>query len=265
MVRDRIVSRRFRHGQLRFLDSSPLANIDSLNKAKEWLASGEEVKVSEKVEARLVKDEKGDGWFVKRYASSSLFRLFLALLGFSRGGRVFVLSCRLRNAGVSVPSPSACLVSRDGFHLNSWFVCEGLDAGKDLRNHFFDDRFDMLGGGRPAMDKAAEVVARLHAKGFVHYDLKWANFMVGADGTFYLIDLDGMRRPFFGASRKMCRDVARFVVNAREFGLPEGDVGYWLSRYAMFRGVDVADIEKGMAPFYEKFVRRHRKKYNISL
>ena len=265
MVRDRIVTRRFRHGRLCFLDSSPVASFDRLNKLQEWLAGGEEIKVSSKVEARLVKDEEGNSWFVKRYVSRSWFRLLLVLLGFNRGRRVFFLSCRLKEAGVRVPSPSACLVSSSGFHFDSWFVCEGLDVGKDLRNHFFDDRFDALGGVRSAMDKTAEIVAQLHAKGFVHYDLKWANFMVGLDGAFYLIDLDGMRRPVLGASRKMCRDVARFVVNAREFGLSEGDVDYWLCKYAMLRGVDVADIEKGMAPFYKKIVRKHRRKYNASI
>ena len=265
MVRGRITSRRFRHGRLHFLEGSPVADIGCLNGMKEWLASGEAVKVTEKVEARLVEDDKGKSWFVKRYSSGSFFRFVLFLLGLNRGWRVFILSCRLKDADINVPSPSACLASRDGWNVHSWFVCEGLGAGKDLRNHFFDDRFEALGGSRAAMEEAAKITARLHSEGFVHYDLKWANFMVGEDGAFYLIDLDGLRKPVFGASGKMCRDVARFVVNAREFGLSESDIRYWLSRYALLRKVNVAEIERGMAPFYEKFVRRHRKKYNVSL
>ena len=265
MVCKRVKVRRFPHGLLRFIGSSPVAEFENLDMVKRWLTAGREIKVSEKVEARLINDEKGHAWFVKRYRSRSLFRVLLALLGWTRGGRVFELSFRLREEGVSVPQPSACLMCRDGFQLDSWFMCEGLEGGKDLRNHFFEDRFESLGGAQEVMRKAAEVAAQLHANGFVHYDMKWANFMVAGDGLFYLIDLDGMRKPKIAIFTKACRDVARFVVNAREFGLPEDHVKYWLSQYSMHLGVDVADVEKGMAPFYAKFVRRHRKKYNVSV
>jgi len=265
VVCKRVKVRRFPHGLLRFIGSSPVAEFENLDMLKRWLAAGRKIKVSKNVEARLINDEKGHVWFVKRYRSRSLFRVLQALLGWTRGERVFELSFRLREKGVNVPQPSACLMCRDGFQLDSWFVCEGLEGGKDLRNHFFEDKFESLGGAQVVMGRTAEVAANLHAKGFVHYDMKWANFMVAGDGQFYLIDLDGMRRPKIATFTKACRDAARFVVNAREFGLPEDHVRYWLSQYSMYLDVDVDDVEKGMAPFYAKFVRRHRKKYNVSL
>lgn len=265
MVYERVKERGFQHARLYFLDSSPVDAMDQFDRLRQWLTSGVEIKVSRKVEARLIKDEKGGLWFVKRYHSRSLLRLALSMLGRNRARRVFALSFRLLRAGVMVPSPSAYLVSRQGGQVNSWFICEGLETGKDLRNHYFDDRFESLGGAHEVMKKAAQMAARLHSSGFVHYDLKWANFMVDNNGVFYLIDLDGTRRPWLATFRKSCRDVARFLVNAREFGLPEDDLRYWLSCYATGRGIAIAEIEKGMAPYYRKFVRRHRKKYNVTI
>ena len=265
MVYERVNERGFQHARLYFLDSSPVEVMDQFDRLRQWLTSGVEIKVSRKVEARLIKDEKGRAWFVKRYHSRSLLRLALSMLGRNRAQRVFALSCRLLRAGVMVPPPSAYMVSRQGGQLNSLFICEGLETGKDLRNHYFDDRFESLGGAHKVMEEAAELAARLHSNGYVHYDLKWANFMVDNNGSFYLIDLDGTRRPRFATFRKSCRDVARFLVNAREFGLPESDIRYWLSCYAMKRGVSIAKIEKKMTPYYRKFVRRHRKKYNVTI
>jgi len=86
VVRKGVKIRRFPHGLLRFIDSSPVAGIDNLDMVKRWLTAGREIKVSEKVEARLINDEKGHAWFVKRYRSRSLFRVLLALLGWTRGG-----------------------------------------------------------------------------------------------------------------------------------------------------------------------------------
>src|SRR5690606_22282105 len=98
----------------------------------------------------------------------------------------------------------------------------------------------------------ATLFARLHNGGFVHGDMKWPNLMLGPDGGLMLTDLDGMSRPRVARWQGYGRDLARFLVSAREFGVPEQAIGELVADYARQRGVEAARVWRAVTPSYDK-------------
>ena len=221
------------------------------------------LKRTPKLDARLLHVD-GRQVFVKRYLGAGLLKRVMARLGLSRARRIFRISQSMIGVGVSVPEPYAWLSEHGCGH--SIYVCEALNA-RDMKSVASDELgLAALGGVNKVFDNVAEMLCRLHRAGFVHGDMKWPNIMVETNGDhLVLVDLDGIRRPWLSKKKRFARDLARFVIDARELGVDEKSVQYFMRAYA--RRVDIAEkaLWDNMAPSYRKLAERHRRRYGSQL
>jgi len=222
------------------------------------------LKQNAKVDARLLKTSSGPV-FVKQYkVASRVRRALVALTGF-RARRMFRLSLRLLDIGVRVPQPLAYVLDHRRNQLLSFFVCEALQA-RDLKSIACGAGLDEVGGEARVFDLVGSMLAALHRAGFAHGDMKWANLMVDEmSRELILIDLDGVRRPWFFRNKCFGRDLARFILNARELGAAPENIDTLLAMYARARGRSVGQVWADLTPAYNKLARRHRDKYGSTV
>ena len=227
-------------------------------------AEHQALKQGGKVEARLLKASAGTV-FVKHYKAKSVFRRFIGWFGVFRAKRIFRLSLELLRVGVRVPEPLAYLVEKRRDCSSSFFVCEGLEA-EDLKSIAVNHGLDAIGGVERVFTDVVNLLVGLHQAGYAHGDTKWANWMVRrSDSQLVLIDLDGVYRPLWFRNKRFGRDLARFLINARELRINEYIVETMLANYARQRGRSVAQICRDLGPAYEKLAKRHRQKYGSQL
>ncbi len=256
----------FRRGALsgRYRDARPLTELltGELEVAAWFDRCDAELKATPKLSARLLRDGAGGLSFAKAYYLRGARRL-AALCGRDHARRVYRHSAALLAAGVPVPTPLAYL--RDGRRA-AYYLCEALTAATDLRALLDAGEFDALDMRHALLARIADTLARLHRAGFAHGDMKWANIMVEpAGGQLWLIDLDGLARPRWQREQRYARDLARFLVNAREFGLAEARIEAFVERYAAQRGLAVAAVWQRVQAPYDKLAARHRAKYGSAL
>lgn len=251
--------------RLVYLDPAPVAPLLDGQEVAGWFdAEHKVVKKGGKVEARLLKTGAGNV-FVKHYLTKGLLRRVLAWFGIFRAQRMFRISSSLQEIGVRVPQPMAYLAERRRDCSSSYFICEALDA-EDLKLVAVTRGLDAIGGAAWVFSEVTNMLACLHSEGYAHGDTKWANWMVARDGPrLVLIDLDGVRKPVWRRSKRFGRDLARFLINARELKIDEREVEAMLAKYARLRGLSVAQVLRDLGPAYSKLAKRHRKKYGSQL
>lgn len=222
------------------------------------------LKNNAKVDARLLLSSSGPV-FVKQYkVASRLRRALVSLTGF-RARRMFRLSMCLLAIGVRVPQPLAYVLDRRHDRLSSFFVCEALQA-RDLKSVACGPGLDEAGGEARVFNRVGEMLVALHRAGFAHGDMKWANLMVDdVSRELILIDLDGVRRPRLFRNKRFGRDLARFILNARELGVAPENIDALLVMYARARGRSVQQVRADLRPAYNKLARRHRDKYGSTV
>lgn len=222
------------------------------------------LKQTVKIDARVLQLPAMEA-FVKRYRVASRLRRWLVALTGYRARRMFRVSLRLRQAGVPVPQPFAHVRERRRDCLSSFFVCEALQA-RDLKTLAKGPGLEQAGGEIRVFEQVAALLSALHLAGFSHGDMKWANLMVdNHTQKVLLIDLDGLRRPWMLRNRRFGRDLARFMLNARELGVAADRVDGLLTAYAKTRGRSVKQLRADLAPSYKKLAKRHRKKYGTTV
>jgi serine/threonine protein kinase len=130
----------------------------------------------------------------------------------SRARRLFRNHVALIERGIPTVRPVAALSRRMGpFLLQSYFITEYLDA-KPLFELWEKDIYP---SGNPPrrrreiMTALARLVARMHAAGIFHRDLKSSNILIKTDGEPVIADLDGARIISNVNYRKRVRDLAR--------------------------------------------------------
>ena len=112
------------------------------------------------------------------------------------------------------------------------------------------------------MARVGETIATMHRQGLSHGDTKWKNIAVDEEnGRFWLLDLDSARRGGRRQTRRMWKDVARFLVSALGARVgADATVGY-LSAYAATRGIPLDTVERGIKPLVASILARHRRQY----
>jgi tRNA A-37 threonylcarbamoyl transferase component Bud32 len=124
----------------------------------------------------------GDELFVKRLFArrDSPHRRFASALGFAAAEREWRALVRLRDAGVAVPEPMALGVLPGGDHV----LATRYHEGPTLKAMLPGSRSERV----PLLVAVGQLVARLHAAGYVHRDLHWGNILVSTKGPL-LLDL----------------------------------------------------------------------------
>ncbi len=130
----------------------------------------------------------------------------------SRARRLFRNLVALIERGVPTLQPVAALSQRTGPLLHhSFLITEHVDA----RSLFELWEKDIYPAGNPpaqrrkVMADVARLVARMHADGVYHRDLKSSNILVKADGEPLIADLDGARTGASVGYSQRVRDLAR--------------------------------------------------------
>jgi len=180
----------------------------------------------------------------------------LCLLRLGRPMASYRTGLKLAARGVPVPRPFSCVLAFEGVLL----LTEGLPEEGDY------SRLWQAGPGREQalgmMRAAGETIAGIHAAGYTHGDCKWNN-LVWSEQTCFLVDLDGARRPRFGAARRRARDIARFAVSAEEAGVATALLDEFLDSYLRRSGEDRDKLLKRMQPHLTKLRNRHRERYGV--
>jgi serine/threonine protein kinase len=130
----------------------------------------------------------------------------------SRARRLFKRLVTLIERGVPTLQPIAALSERTGpFLQRSFLITEHLDA-----RHLFElwekDIYpsgNAPGRRRRIMTDVARLVARMHAAGVFHRDLKSSNILVQSGGAPVIADLDGARFGSAVSYGQRVRDLAR--------------------------------------------------------
>ncbi len=191
--------------------------------------------------------------YLKYYRSKRAAQDLLLRFGRGRGVASFDNALALRRAGLDVPEPLACLRTQQGLLL----LTEAIPGATDLKQLWLSgpdsDRLKTM------MTTAGETLAGWHGRGFTHGDCKWSNFLVLGERQL-LVDLEGVGRgsPNSQGAR---RDLARFVVNAEDMGLPAPPFQAFLERYAAVLGIRAADLPQRIRPRLEALRRRHLARY----
>ena len=122
----------------------------------------------------------------------------------------------LLKEGIATALPVAVLEKRIwGLRLGAVIVTVSLLPGKNLEHFMREDASELaLGTERRLTVELAELVGRLHKRGFFHRDLKGVNIFVhttgGQEARLYLVDLDGCHHNGPGY-RKRVKSVGRLA------------------------------------------------------
>jgi serine/threonine protein kinase len=92
------------------------------------------------------------------------------------------------------------------------------------------DRLQMIG-------RFGRMIGSLHRQGFTHRDLKPTNLLLTPDGSPYLIDLDGLRRPGLVSRRRAVADLVKLGRRMVELStLSPREAARFVAEYASARG-----------------------------
>ena len=91
------------------------------------------------------------------------------------------------------------------------------------------DRLQMSG-------RFGHLIGMLHRKGFTHRDLKPTNLLITPDGSPYLIDLDGLRRPGSVSRHRAVADLVKLARRMVELStLSPKEAAWFVAGYASER------------------------------
>lgn len=229
-----------------------------------WFSGpGEVLKEDGAIQVRLLQGRDGEKIFAKRFGAKDRLHVIKAVLGHQRAPHLWRMTRAFQEAGLPVPAPFGYLLGGRGGGSTSYFFGEALTDVADLgtisrrRGDFVTWLSDI-----ELMARVGETIATMHRKGLTHGDTKWTNIAVDeGTGQFWLLDLDSARRIRRHQSRRMWKDVARFLVSAIEAGMGADATGRYLSAYAATRGIPPYVVDRGIKPLMASIIARHRRQY----
>jgi len=157
---------------------------------------------------------KADGLVLKRFNFRKLLNLVKDLGRHSRARRAYRHAYHLELLGLPTARAIATADRRvGGSLLRSYFLMEEIAGAVDLGVYLATGREPE----RAVIEQAARLVGRLHEEGFSHRDLKETNLVLGADGTLYLLDLDGLAFLKRVVERRAALDLLRLARGVRAY------------------------------------------------
>lgn len=160
-----------------------------------------------------------DVW-LKRFNSKSFLDFLVKRIFGSRAKRLYSVSRKLHEQGLPVPKPiahrEASFTAKDTF-----FISEIIENARSVADIFIKDGFTEP---RKIARQLAETIAKWHAAGAVHGDLKWSNIMLQEDtagSRFFLVDLDQTKLYSTPNMKGVMKDLARFYRYSLELDAEE--------------------------------------------
>ena len=190
---------------------------------------------------------------LKLYRCKSSLQSLQFALGRGRAVNSFDGGHSLRAAGVAVPEALALLRVPGGMLL----LCSAIEQAENLQMLW--PRVDSCATREQILDRAAQLLARLHSAGFAHGDCKWSNWL-WAQGQLYLVDLDAVCQAAAG-DRRQARDLARFTLNAEELSLQPALYDLFLEGYLSAMGLSREVLMPPMLVELQRLRQRHLQHY----
>ena len=190
---------------------------------------------------------------LKLYRCKSSLQSLQFALGRGRAVNSFDGGHSLRAAGVAVPEALALLRVPGGMLL----LCSAIEQAENLQVLW--PRVDSCATREQILDRAAQLLARLHSAGFAHGDCKWSNWL-WARGQLYLVDLDAVCQAAAG-DRRQARDLARFTLNAEELSLQPALYDLFLEGYLSAMGLSREVLMPPMLVELQRLRQRHLQHY----
>lgn len=150
-------------------------------------------------------------------------------------------------------APSLIYVDAD---QRSGRFCYDFVKGRDFRQLDWASQDEAMTSA--LMQQTADVLGLLHARGWIHGDFKFGNLLRGdSDGRIYLLDIEGLRR---SGGRRRARDVARFLLNGLELGVPSSALQvFWQAYRSSQAGLNLSP--RKVKQQVKKLSKRHRQQY----
>lgn len=162
-------------------------------------------KNSANVTVVLVPGKSGRGFVVRRMNYGRWRHRLADFFRRSRARRGFFRGLRLEEAGI--PTPRMLAVGDAGrlrWPAVAYTICDEVPGAQPLHAWVRDGGKD----ARAVTERLADVLARLHERGFVHRDLKSSNVLLDRELNPWLIDMDGVRYLGSVSLAQSARDLA---------------------------------------------------------
>lgn len=209
----------------------------------------------------------GESLIVKRYRTSGLTERGKARLLGGRAHHEWRVARALRAADLPAPEPVAVTCRGEQGDRPALFAqCEVI--GATPLGGFLEQRF-RPGDGRTAekrawLERALELLARLHRQHFDHRDFHGGNLLVSAGDTpeqarFDVIDLHRVRIGTRVSVRRRQRALADLLHTLR-FALDPDDTGHAVERYLALAGLDRAAVPRWRAAVEAEIARREERR-----
>lgn len=232
----------------------------------EWFRQGEFCKDDKNIQVKRLfgPDEVV---IAKRFLGRGLLSHLKVWLKLERAPRLWQMSHLFMALEIPVARPLGyVLVGRGLWRTESYFFSENATGKRDLLS-VVKDRPERIAQfiGQRLFFRVALYLARLHNNGYCHGDTKWANIMVDEEnGALLFIDLDGALQLKSPWSRRILKDVSRFVVDMLEYNVPMPEVRQFVKEYSNMRVVDRKLVQDKITPHVKKALIRHgRQDINI--
>jgi tRNA A-37 threonylcarbamoyl transferase component Bud32 len=147
------------------------------------------LKNSPNVTVARVADANGRGFIIRRMNYGKLRHRCKDFFRESRARRAFFRGLLLEQADVSTPRMLAVTeLRRFRWPVAAYTICEEVRGAQTLAAWVRGGCQD----SRKVVMRLADVIARLHNRGFIHRDLKGSNVLFDGQLTPWLIDMDGV-------------------------------------------------------------------------
>jgi len=224
----------------------------SARDAAAWLREHDGVIKDDKHSLVAIAQLQGKPYFFKHYRNKSALHAILLRCQWSRGIRAFDHALALADQGFSVPNPLACLRVPGGLLLVTEFL-----LGQDLKTLWQQN--PALVAELDLLAKCGALLASLHRAGYSHGDCKWSN-VLWSETRLYFLDLEAVARSAPGGTGQT-QDLARFTVNAEDFGVDMASYRQFLAAYCGGMAVSETVIIDQIMPRLRKLRGRHQRKY----
>lgn len=170
--------------------------------------SARRFKSSRNVTVSRIPREGKTGWVLRRLNYGNSLHQLRDFFRPSRAQRAFQNGLRLEQTGVTTARVLAvCEVRRLGWPTRAYLLTEEIPAARTLAQ--LSQNAAPLPVGLEM--RLADLLARLHNLALSHRDLKASNVLVDLLGQPCLIDLDGVRKIWFGHHSRAVADLARLA------------------------------------------------------
>ena len=208
----------------------------------------------------------GRPFFLKYYKRRGILHTVETLFKVSRPWRNLKIALHLIQMGIDTPAPLALLEERrSGLLMRSYLLTEYVSGERirDLLARRIEDRVWQA----EILERMADFIARFHASGCCHRDLKANNILLETDGDIerpWIVDLDGAKLRQRLTEKDRMLDLGRLLVSFSDV-LSLSQIYRFFIYYSKKSGIwQDAEVRRYIAGYLGTMVSgRHKRKERL--